>query len=82
MRLELTRIGLLVELANHYTTRGALVRGGGGLNESSIHTRIQKQWRYSTVKIFHIKTKGVVLCYFIRRRKGIAFIVRSYLNFF
>ena len=24
MRLELTRIGLLVELANHYTTRGAL----------------------------------------------------------
>ena len=23
MRLELTRIGLLVELANHYTTRGA-----------------------------------------------------------
>ena len=25
MRLELTRVGLLVELANHYTTRGALV---------------------------------------------------------
>ena len=24
MRLELTRVGLLVELANHYTTRGAL----------------------------------------------------------
>ena len=24
MRLELTRIGLLAELANHYTTRGAL----------------------------------------------------------
>ena len=23
MRLELTRVGLLVELANHYTTRGA-----------------------------------------------------------
>ena len=22
MRLELTRVGLLVELANHYTTRG------------------------------------------------------------
>ena len=27
MRLELTRVGLLVELANHYTTRGAFVRG-------------------------------------------------------
>ena len=26
MRLELTRVGLLVELANHYTTRGALKR--------------------------------------------------------
>ena len=25
MRLELTRVGLLVELANHYTTRGACV---------------------------------------------------------
>ena len=25
MRLELTRVGLLVELANHYTTRGALI---------------------------------------------------------
>ena len=24
MRLELTRVGLLVKLANHYTTRGAL----------------------------------------------------------
>ena len=24
MRLELTRVGLLVELANHYTTRGAI----------------------------------------------------------
>ena len=24
MRLELTRVGLLVELANHYTTKGAL----------------------------------------------------------
>ena len=23
MRLELTRVGLLAELANHYTTRGA-----------------------------------------------------------
>ena len=27
MRLELTRVGLLVELANHYTTRGACPRG-------------------------------------------------------
>ena len=25
MRFELTRVGLLVELANHYTTKGALV---------------------------------------------------------
>ena len=28
MRLELTRVGLLVELANHYTTRGALAAVG------------------------------------------------------
>ena len=27
MRLELTRVGLLVELANHYTTRGAFNNG-------------------------------------------------------
>ena len=27
MRLELTRVGLLVELANHYTTKGAYPRG-------------------------------------------------------
>ena len=27
MRLKLTRVGLLVELANHYTTRGALHLG-------------------------------------------------------
>ena len=26
MRIELTRVGLLVYLANHYTTRGALLR--------------------------------------------------------
>ena len=25
MRLELTRVGLLVQLANHYTTKGALL---------------------------------------------------------
>ena len=25
MRLELTHVGLLVELANHYTTRGACI---------------------------------------------------------
>ena len=28
MRLELTRVGLLAELANHYTTRGAFVKNG------------------------------------------------------
>ena len=27
MRLELTRVGLLVELANHYTTKGAYICG-------------------------------------------------------
>ena len=26
MRLELTRVGLLAELANHYTTRGAFMQ--------------------------------------------------------
>ena len=36
MRLELTRVGLLVELANHYTTRGApLVRSIGWTTNSS-----------------------------------------------
>ena len=30
MRLELTCVGLLVELANHYTTRGASCQGGVG----------------------------------------------------
>ena len=30
MRLELTHVGLLVELANHYTTRGALMVSVGG----------------------------------------------------
>ena len=29
MRLELTRVGLLVELANHYTTRGAFMKPEG-----------------------------------------------------
>ena len=33
MRLELTRVGLLVYLANHYTTLGALVRGWVGCKE-------------------------------------------------
>ena len=28
VRLELTRIGLVVELANHYTTKGALIYEG------------------------------------------------------
>ena len=28
MRLELTRVGLLVKLANHYTTWGALIYEG------------------------------------------------------
>ena len=35
MRLELTRVGLLVELANHYTTRGALARETYGMLQTA-----------------------------------------------
>ena len=35
MRLELTRVGLLVELANHYTTRGAFIPFQSGLCQFS-----------------------------------------------
>ena len=43
MRLELTRVGLLVELANHYTTRGAC-DGGGGWAVSDLATEVVT-WR-------------------------------------
>ena len=33
MRLELTRVGLLVELANYYTTTGASLIVSGALNK-------------------------------------------------
>ena len=36
MRLELTRVGLLVELANHYTTRGAHYRKNRIVIEKSL----------------------------------------------
>ena len=36
MRLELTRVGLLVELANHYTTRGALAHRLGCCTEAEV----------------------------------------------
>ena len=39
MRLELTRVGLLVELANHYTTRGAYDDNGSS-HSSIITTRL------------------------------------------
>ncbi len=37
MRIELTRAGLLVYLANHYTTRGALSGHGSNGNEGVLH---------------------------------------------
>ena len=37
MRLELTRVGLLVQLANRYTTRGAQASTSEGLNPYSGH---------------------------------------------
>ncbi len=40
MRLELTRVGLLVELANHYTTRGAL---GGREMDSRISQKYESE---------------------------------------
>ena len=35
MRLELIRVGLLVELANHYTTKGAWLNKAETKNESN-----------------------------------------------
>ena len=40
MRLELTRVGLLVELAKHYTTRGALSTIVGYLNPNPLYMYI------------------------------------------
>ena len=44
MRLELTRVGLLVELANHYTTTGAFTRVVGGAHNKYqlAHSNIAK----------------------------------------
>ena len=43
MRLELTRVGLLAELANHYTTRGALNDILNGLIWYTLNTRVYKE---------------------------------------
>ena len=39
MRLELTRVGLLVELANHYTTRGAHLFDGVNFQDAKVFVR-------------------------------------------
>ena len=41
MRIELTRIGLLVYLANHYTTRGA--QDTGGKSQKEMYERVKKK---------------------------------------
>ena len=40
MRLELTRVGLLAELANHYTTRGASFGSVHGLLRYNINAGV------------------------------------------
>ena len=45
MRLELTRVGLLVELANHYTTRGALDK------YVDLTMKLKKLWRIKITMI-------------------------------
>ena len=42
MRLELTRVGLLVKLANHYTTRGALVVKRSGYKAKLVHKTVDE----------------------------------------
>ena len=44
MRLELTRIGLLVELANHYTTRGASELTAWQSLKSVVKNFLRKHW--------------------------------------
>ena len=46
IRLELTRVGLLVSLANHYTTRGA-----HNMAYSKSH---KKQYKYITIFEWHM----------------------------
>ena len=60
MRLELTRVGLLVELANHYTTRGAsppvevlAIRSG----KFYLNTYIKKLENYQKCFVLELHTK-------------------------
>ena len=48
MRLELTRVGLLVELANHYTTRGASQHEKCPNSQISLSEPIRYGWQYPT----------------------------------
>ena len=46
MRLELTRVGLLAEHANHYTTRGALIYPENVLHVKQLHDHLQYEGKY------------------------------------
>ena len=55
MRLELTHVGLLVELANHYTTRGALDREVMILFEMNDNSFLSNSNLYLQIKRVYIK---------------------------
>ena len=59
MRLELTRVGLLAELANHYTTRGALNAWIYDLTDS-IEPRKQKSKEKKYVDNSKVKWKKIL----------------------
>ena len=44
MRLELTRVGLQVELANHYTTKFTYLGSSVSSTEKDIDTRLTRAW--------------------------------------
>ena len=59
MRLELTRVGLLVELANHYTTRGAfeLTILAHGLDHCIPSRSIKREEVYSEFEVLFTQHK-------------------------
>ena len=61
MRLELTRVGLLAELANHYTTRGAL----GMIVMHLLYIQLMNIIGYVPFPINTADTAGVLGCLFV-----------------
>ena len=51
MRLELTRVGLLVELANHYTTKGAFYGNRWSRHLADFQESNSRQSNYKQVQV-------------------------------